>query len=154
MDQRIVDLDVRDILKAKLEPFQKIMETVGSLQETDILQLHTTFRPTPLLKVLGKKGYNHVVLQMDKEHFIIQFYKESFDMPVFRLNNLGLEPPQPMIRTLEMLDNQKEFQEGEARLEIWNERVPAFLLPELDERGFSYKIVEESEGEVHVQIFR
>jgi uncharacterized protein (DUF2249 family) len=153
MNRKLVDLDVRDILRAKQEPFELIMKTVHSLGEGDILQLHTTFKPVPLLRVLGRQGFRHTVIQKEADHFVVQFYKEDVPMPLFYLDNRGLEPPEPMMRTLDMLENHSEFQQGEAGIEIWNDRVPIFLLPELDALGFDYEVVEEDKV-VRVRIMK
>lgn len=154
MTKAIVDLDVRPILLAKEEPFQVIMSAVNNLQEDEILQLHTTFEPTPLLKVLGKKGFQSVVQQEGPEHFLVQFYKSTDERRFYHIDNRGLEPPQPMVRTLELLDEREAFQNGSIGLEIWNERVPAFLLPELEDRQYSYNIHDLENGTVIIQIYR
>lgn len=153
MNRRIVVLDVREILKAKGEPFEKIMAAVEEVAEGDVLELHATFRPDPLLKVLGKQGFANSVVEEDEEHFIVQFYKEETQIPFFHLDNRGLEPPLPMVRTLTFLDSHPACAQGELGLEIWNERVPAFLLPELEERGFSFEPDDEENGTVRVKIF-
>ncbi|MCL6517207.1 DUF2249 domain-containing protein [Alicyclobacillus sp.] len=145
-------LDVREMLRAKQEPFQVIMSTVAGVGPEDIFELHATFRPDPLIRVLGKQGFHAAVVQEAEDHFIVQFYKEETEVPVFHLDNRGLEPPQPMVRTLEFLDGHDAVQSGELALEIWNERVPAFLLPELEERGFTYEIDDEGNGTVRVRI--
>lgn len=152
MDRKITVLDVREMLRAKQEPFQVIMSTVATLGPADVFELHATFRPDPLIRVLGKQGFHAAVVQETEDHFIVQFYKEDIDIPVFHLDNRGLEPPQPMVRTLAFLDGHEGMKTGELALEIWNERVPAFLLPELDERGFSYEIQDEGHGTVRVRI--
>ncbi|MCL6548622.1 MAG: DUF2249 domain-containing protein [Alicyclobacillus sp.] len=151
---KLVDLDVREMLRAKQEPFQVIMQTVATVGDEDVFQLHATFRPDPLIRVLGKQGFHHAVVQESDDHFIVQFYKEPTDRPYFHLDNRGLEPPQPMVRALDFLDRHAECQSGELGLEIWNERVPAFLLPELEERGFSYDIDDQEDGTVRVKIFK
>lgn len=153
MARQIVDLDVREILRAKGEPFQLIMQAVESLGPEDIFQLHATFEPVPLLRVLGRQGLKGIVRQVEEDHFIVQFARGEDEVPFWRLDNRGLEPPQPMMRTLELLDTETRLQTGEWGLEIWNDRVPAFLLPELEERGFTYDIDEkEAEGYVQVRI--
>ncbi|HHY65818.1 DUF2249 domain-containing protein [Kyrpidia sp.] len=152
--RRIVDLDVRDMLRAKQEPFERIMETVSCLEPEDVFQLHATFRPDPLIRVLGRQGYRSTVVQESEEHFIVQFYREETERPFFRLDNRGLEPPEPMMRTLNFLEQHPECRAGELGLEIWNERVPAFLLPELEERGYRYDIEQEESGTVRVKIYR
>jgi TusA-related sulfurtransferase len=62
----------------------------------------------------------------------------------------GLEPPEPMIRTLTALETLPAEQE---LLQI-NERVPQFLLPILAERGYGYEVDESRAGEVRVRIRR
>lgn len=61
---------------------------------------------------------------------------------VLRLDNRGLKPPQPMIRTLQQLELMKS---GETLI-IHNERRPMFLYPELDELGYSYETEAHPEG--------
>lgn len=62
----------------------------------------------------------------------------------------GLEPPEPMVRTLEALES---LPEGHTLLQI-NVRVPQFLLPRLEERGFVYEIREQAPDLVRVFIRR
>lgn len=155
MPKQIIDLDVRDILRAKQEPFELIMSTVEKLGEQDVLQLHATFKPEPLLRVLGRQKLKSIVLEKESDHFIVQFYKDARELPLFHLDNRGLEPPQPMVRTLELLESEAIFQNGEAGVQIWNDRVPAFLLPELDALGFAYQIEEnEEDGSARVTIWK
>ena len=64
------------------------------------------------------------------------------------LDNRGLEPPNPMIRTLEML---KSMSPGEV-LVIHNDRVPVYLLPQLADAGAEYEIEELADGSARVRI--
>lgn len=64
------------------------------------------------------------------------------------LDNRGLEPPNPMMRTLEMLDTMSP---GEV-LTIHNDRVPVYLLPQLADAGCTYEIEELEDGSALVQI--
>lgn len=150
----IVVLDVRDMLRAKEEPFARIMEAVNALQEDDILELHATFKPDPLLRVLGKQGFQHAVVEEASDHFVVQFYKDDAELPYFHLDNRALDPPQPMVRTLEFLENHESCETGALGLEIWNVRVPALLLPELEERQYQYNVHDEGNGTVRVKIHR
>lgn len=152
MARHIVVVDVREMLRKKEEPFQVIMGAVGELEDDHVLELHATFKPDPLIRVLGKQGFAHAVVEEDSEHFIVQFYKEETDIPYFHLDNRDLDPPQPMVRTLSFLDDHAACQNGELGLEIWNVRVPAFLLPELDDRGYSFDDDDEGNGTVRVKI--
>ncbi len=152
MARKIVDLDVRAILKQGGEPFDVIMKAFEQLEENDVLQLHATFEPTPLMRIQEKKGFQSVVQQEESDHFIIQFYRQAASVPFWHIDNRGLEPPQPMIRTLEWLDGHRGISAGTMGLEIWNERVPALLLPELEERRLRYEINDEGAMTVVVKI--
>lgn len=62
----------------------------------------------------------------------------------------GMEPPQPLIATLEALE---ELPPNGTLLQI-NVRVPRFLLPQLKERGWRWDIREQEDGPVRVFIRR
>lgn len=62
----------------------------------------------------------------------------------------GLEPPEPMVRTLAALE---DLPPGGTLVQL-NVRVPQFLLPQLEERGFAYQIREQSPDLVRVFITR
>lgn len=66
----------------------------------------------------------------------------------YELDNRGLEPPQPMMRSLAKLE---ELQPGD-ELTIHNDRIPAFLLPELDDLGYRYDVMEQPDGSCKVKI--
>lgn len=67
-----------------------------------------------------------------------------------RLDNRGLEPPEPMIRTFAALGALP----ADEVLEIHNDRRPMFLYPHLDERGFRYQTVDEEDGSAFVRIWK
>lgn len=66
------------------------------------------------------------------------------------LDNRGLEPPMPMVRTLEAYER---LAPGE-RLTIHNDRVPVYLLPQLQARGARYHVDERPAGDAVVVIER
>lgn len=74
---RVVDLDVRKILLAKGNPFKLISQTIDGLKEDELLQLHTPFVPTPLYRVLGRRGFTHATVQLKRTHFVTQFYSAT-----------------------------------------------------------------------------
>lgn len=69
---------------------------------------------------------------------------------VYHLDNRGLEPPQPMIRTLGQLDRAHP---GDQVI-IHNDRVPVFLLEELNQLGYTYDIDEQDDGSAKVKIIK
>lgn len=177
---KIVELDVREQLRNKLEPFQLIMDAVKTLGQDDIFVLHATFKPTPLLGFLKMKGYasKSVQQQEDKDHWITtfvnkknkQWLEESDDDSgarsseasrerkrkepdcdgpnVIELDNRGLEPPQPMVRTLAALDRSRP---GDV-VKIHNDRVPVFLIEELNSLGCSFTVEDQPDGSAKVTI--
>lgn len=176
MSEKIVELDVREDLKNKLEPFQKIMSAVKSLDKGDVFVLHSTIKPTPLLTIMKTKGYANEVEKKADDHFITTFKKKkrnllfwkkdqeagerppcpqqdspiALDETLFYLDNRGLEPPQPMMRTLARLSSMKN---GEV-LTIRNDRLPAFLIEELNQLGYEYTPKEMEDGSVEVTIVK
>jgi uncharacterized protein (DUF2249 family) len=171
----IVELDVRPHLRKKLEPFQIIMDTVKTLTKEDTFILHATFKPTPLLGLMRTKGYLNTVNQIEADHWTVTFVHKSqkhklaalselspaaveapatnsptVDGQTFELDNRGLEPPQPMIRTLSKLDKAAS---GDTVI-IHNDRVPMFLIEELNTLGYEYHVAEQSDGSAKVTIHK
>ncbi len=62
--------------------------------------------------------------------------------PLIQLDARGLEPPQPMMKILEALATLP----GEASLLAHTDRQPMLLYPMLDQRGFIYETVQQSDG--------
>jgi hypothetical protein len=77
MDQKTIELDVREDINNKLEPFQKIMEAISGLEMNDVLILHTPFKPVPLYGVLKAKGFDHEVEKIEAKHYKIIFTKKG-----------------------------------------------------------------------------
>ncbi|MEJ2287264.1 MAG: DUF2249 domain-containing protein [Deinococcales bacterium] len=71
-------------------------------------------------------------------------------MPQRALDNRGLEPPMPMVRTLEALE---AMSDGDV-LTIHNDRVPVYLLPQLEELGASYQVESLPDGSARVRIVK
>lgn len=207
-----VELDVREQLRNKQEPFQLIMDTVKTLQKGDTFVLHATFKPTPLLGLMKVKGFTHEVEQLDKDHWVVTFRHKSnrdgnpedgeaaaaspapgnatatpagsghaaaasttddanshpgatatdhahADLhaepaqasgTVYELDNRGLEPPNPMIRTLKKLEQAKP---GDT-VRIHNDRVPMFLIEELNALGYPFEVDEQPDGSAKVAIHK
>jgi uncharacterized protein (DUF2249 family) len=177
-DAKIVELDVRPHLRKKLEPFQLIMDAVKSLGKDDIFVLHATFKPAPLFGVLKMKGLAGKAEQIGPEHWISTFVNKKNkswlddgasdgeeneerassaadaepapdgESKVVSLDNRGLEPPKPMIRTLSALDRCRPGDE----VHIHNDRVPMFLIEELQTLGYPYTVEEQPDGSAKVRI--
>lgn len=66
------------------------------------------------------------------------------------LDNRGLEPPQPMMRTLAALENLK----ANEILTIINDRRPMFLYEQLEELGYKNRTEQQEDGSYKIEIFR
>lgn len=67
-----------------------------------------------------------------------------------KLDNRGLGPPQPMMRTLTKLEN---IQSGETLI-IINDRRPMFLYEELNEMGYLYETEPYADGGYQITIHK
>jgi uncharacterized protein (DUF2249 family) len=171
--EQLVQLDVRPVLAGGTDPFQLIMGKINELGVGQVLEIINTFIPAPLITVLGRKGYSAYTDMVNDQLVHTYFYKdpaaakpessanESIRSHWDEVNarfadNLvfadvrDLEMPEPMIRILETLDT---LPEGKA-LFVYHKKLPVFLLPELKERKFDYRVNEIAPGEVHLLIFR
>ncbi len=171
---KIKTLDVRPVLQQGTDPFQHIMDAIKILPDGFVLEVINSFEPTPLIKILNKKGYPSTVRSQDgvvKTYFIngteetgqdIDDGKRVFNIAIEKLeaekarfNNKckeidvrDLEMPLPMVTILKELE---ELPEGHA-LYINHKKVPQYLLPELAERKLITWISEIEEGNVKLLI--
>lgn len=67
-----------------------------------------------------------------------------------KLDNRGLEPPEPMVRTLEQLENMPD----DEVLYIINDRRSIYLYPELETRGYDHETRELEDGSFEIKIFK
>jgi uncharacterized protein (DUF2249 family) len=154
--ERIVDLDVREDLRAGKEPFRRILDAARALPVDGVLRVRAIFEPAPLYAVLAKHGLGHVTERLAADDWRVWFHHDAAaatprpphdiasgapaaDDDVIVLDVRGLEPPEPMVRTLEAL---AAMPRGKTLVQL-NVRVPQYLLPKLEERGFTYDVREQ-----------
>lgn len=166
-------LDVRPVIAEGKDPLKEIMSAVKSTPAGGALKIINTFEPTPLISLLEKQGYRYFVDNIEADLVETWFFKEDgekadlsavppdaaaegFDDKLSQYqNNLveidvrHLQMPQPMHTILENLET---LPQGKA-LYVNHKRIPVFLLPELKDRGFDYRIKEISDGDVRLLIF-
>jgi len=163
---QIIDLDVREDLRAGREPFRRIMSARADRGPDQVIRLRAIFEPIPLYKVMAEAGLSHWTVRKAEDDWEVWFFAEnssgassgsegstpsvtrSTDAFVHTLDVRGFGPPEPMVRTLEAL---ADLPAGDELLQI-NTRVPQFLLPELESRGFAYEVQEVDAETVHVRI--
>ena len=168
----IVEVDVREDLRAGREPFSRIMAAVSALSPGEMLLLRAIFEPVPLFAALARRGFVHAARQEGPEDWAIWFWRPdespvgattqhparpaaapdafSGDDATVWLDVRGLEPPEPLMRTLTALDS---LPEGRQLVQV-NARVPQLLFPMLAERGFACEVDDSRAGQVLVRIWR
>lgn len=168
-DRTVVEVDVREDLRAGREPFGRIMGAVRNVGD-DVLRIRATFEPVPLVSVLGQRGLECETEEHAPDDWSLWAWHGAPEpvasAPVtpaasasvgvspgdgeLWLDVRGLEPPEPMARTLVALES---LPPGVTLVQV-NVRIPQFLLPVLDERGFTYEIEDGHADRVLVRIRR
>jgi uncharacterized protein (DUF2249 family) len=163
---RIITADVRDELRAGNEPFGLIMAARRKVPPGGALHVRTIFEPVPLYAVMRKQGFANWTEQHADDDWSVWFHPEpgaadddpapaaspvaAPDVDTVVIDVRGLEPPEPMVRTLAALE---ELAPGATLVQL-NERVPQFLLPVLEERGFTFEVRTQEPALVRVFIRR
>jgi uncharacterized protein (DUF2249 family) len=70
-------VDVRADLERGDDPFDRIMQAVGSLQPGQVLQLTAPFEPVPLYGVLGRSGFTHQTRKVSESEWIVIFTPQA-----------------------------------------------------------------------------
>ncbi len=142
-------LDVRDILRSGDEPFGAIMQNVGALVPGQSLRLLATFRPVPLFAVMAGRGFTHTAQPLADGDWEVLFTPKAVDeAPAQTLDNRGLPPPEPMVRTLQALEGVP----AGAVLEVFVDREPLILYSELRQRGHAFQADKQPDGGYRVLI--
>lgn len=169
---QVIELDVRLIIDANEDPLSLIIKKVKSILPGQTLKIVNSFEPTPLILLLKKQGFESYVDVVNNNLVATYFYKkddskisieqaedknEDWDKCLERFQNKiqildvrGLEMPGPMLNILQAIENLSY----ETALFVYHKRIPVFLLPELKERNFDFRIKEVSDNEVHLLIFK
>ena len=166
------ELDVRPIIDAGNDPLRLITDKVKSLPKGGVLKIINSFEPTPLILLLQKQGFEYYADAVHYQLIETYFYKkddaevllnervsatedwkayvQKFSNKIQTIDVRNLAMPMPMLAILEALDNLP----SDTALFVYHKRIPVFLLPELKERKFDYRIKEISDGQVHLLIFK
>lgn len=171
--KEIIEFDVRSIISSGKDPLTKILEKLKDVNVGATLKIINSFTPVPLITLLEKKGFESYVEVIDNNLVNTYFFrKEKIDIllsqPIQKddeqWNNLliqynnnftkidvrELEMPLPMVTILESLD---KLETGKA-LFVYHKKIPVFLLPELKEKGFDYRIKELKNLQIEMIIFK
>ena len=170
--EQISELDVRPIIEAGEDPLSVIIKKVKSIQPGNALKIINSFEPTPLLSLLQKQGFEYYVDKIDDNEVDTYFFRtstqavsveneveagegwdeylEKFKDHLETVDVRHLPMPQPMMTILEAI----ETLPADMALFVYHKKIPVFLLPELKDKGFDFRIKEISENQVHLLIFK
>ena len=171
----VLELDVRPLIAAGHDPLNTILEKVRALRPGMVLKIVNSFTPLPLIALLSKKGFRSWSDEIEDEVVNTYFLLDQpaaaipaipspaastpadwtttmthFAGNLVTLDVREFQMPLPMMAILETLE---DMPPGNA-LFVHHKRIPVFLLPELAERGFTYRIRETGDGEVQLLIFQ
>ena len=169
---QIKELDVRPIIDAGEDPLTPIIVAVKNIKQGEALKIINSFEPTPLLSLLKKQGFDSYVDTIDEYVVETYFFKagdttvevddgesaeegwdsylEKYTDQLETVDVRDLPMPQPMMTILEAIETLPK----EKALFVYHKKIPVFLLPELKDKGFDFRIKEISENQVHLLIFK
>ena len=170
--ENITQLDVRPVIQNGKDPFNLIINAVKQLPQGGILKLINSFEPAPLIPILTRQGFNAYVETVSDTVINTYFFKKDntgFSEPektsntedwqskleyykdkLVSIDVREMEMPLPMMTILEELEQLPK----DKALFVYHKRIPVFLLPELKDRDFEYRINEISDADVHLLIFK
>lgn len=171
--EQIIDFDVRDLLSSGKDPLTLILDKIKMVQSGQALKIINTFEPVPLIKMMEKQGFDTFTDTISDDLIETYFYKqidtnkivvepeasaskgwdEVMNLFIDKLVTVDvreMEMPQPMLTILSELDKLPE----DKALYVNHKRIPVFLLPELADKNFEYRIKEISDDNVHLLIFK
>jgi len=155
---KVVTLDVRPILDTGTDPYHAIMDTLKTMNNDESLLIINTFEPVPLLNKLKSKGYTYEVERPDEktvhtfltktedfeeetkeevelgENPTFEQMEEKYKGKMHEIDVRDLEMPLPMVTILQEIE---KIEEDEV-LYVHHKRLPQYLLPELETRGWVY----------------
>jgi TusA-related sulfurtransferase/uncharacterized protein (DUF2249 family) len=169
-------LDVRNDIAAGKDPFNKIMDELAQMPETNVLDLINSFEPIPLINLLEKKGYISYVIHKDTSliHTYIKYTNtknnnsssesalsmasseemetiiKSYREKIINIDVRDLEMPLPMVTILGELETMLP----NTLLYVLHNKVPVHLFPELHSRGYLYKVKKINEEKVLILIYK
>ena len=169
----IINLDVRPVIASGKDPLNVIIEKVKAIKAGQVLKIINSFEPVPLILLLEKRGFTSYTDIINENLVETYFHKKPDSLPtgisvpadisagyeevmlrfkshIQTIDVRSLEMPLPMLTILDALE---KLPAGTA-LFVYHKRIPVFLLPELADRKFDYRIKEICDGEVNLLIFK
>ncbi|NOR88522.1 MAG: DUF2249 domain-containing protein [Bacteroidales bacterium] len=173
-NSKIVELDVRPSLASGVDPFNLIMGKLKELNDSQQLLIINTFEPIPLLNILKDKGYQYETTRpsdgivhtrlyklesfepkeakesVNKKDWSFEDALKAYDGKMTEVDVRHLEMPLPMVTILEEVE---KIGEAEA-LYVHHKKLPQYLIPELENRGFTFVTNEIDEQNIKLIIYK
>lgn len=168
-----ISLDVRPILEGGVDPFNTIMDALKTIDnEKECLKVINSFEPIPLLNILKKKSY--VYKTERSEDGVVHVYiskgvedieqKEIYGTEAVKFEDIelrfknkmttidvrDLEMPMPMVTILEHI----EQLEPNTALYVHHKKLPQYLLPELQDRSYTFVSKTIDEDNIKLIIYK
>jgi hypothetical protein len=144
------------------------MDAVETLETGQSLRLLATFKPIPLFQVLGARGFIPSAREIGNGDWEVIFTPtctaalpaatgtqkaetgdtDTWPPPAIEMDNRDLDPPEPLVRTLEGVE---ELAPGETLVALLP-REPLFLFDELKARGLMWRGSMEPDGSYRIVI--
>ena len=170
--EQIIEFDARPLIDADEDPLPLIVKKVKEIKVGGVLKIINSFEPTPLILLLKKQGFESYADVISDQLVETYFHKKDdtsveinepenssdgwdefmkkFKDKLQTIDVRNLEMPGPMMTILEAIEKLPD----ENALFVYHKRIPVFLLPELKDRKFDYRIKEEAPNEVRLLIFK
>lgn len=162
--------DARSLLTRGEEPLGPIMRRAAKIEHGGELVVDAPFDPAPLRRVLARKGFGSHSECLEAGHWRVYFRRDPalaaaaageeataasgavswHENGTVHIDVRGLEPPQPMVAILELIETDGTID----TVIVHHEREPVFLYPELAERRWEHEIVAGEPGEVRLRLTR
>ena len=144
-------LDVREL--APRDRHSRIFAELADLRPGGVLDLLVDHEPRPLwyqLQAEQPDRFDWSYLEQGPELWRVRIQRRQDEVPApVTLDNRGLEPPEPLVRTLEALAQLSRGQQLLAQMD----REPLLLYPQLANRGFSHETTAQPDGSYQVRIW-
>lgn len=174
MNTKIIELDVRQILAGGVDPFEAIMAKLKELNNDQSLLIINTFEPIPLLNIIKDKGFVYETKRhedgvvyttismnpgnkvetdnIEQPRDAIEFcdIQNRYSGKMTEIDVRDLEMPLPMVTILEEIEKLAD----DNALFVHHKRLPQYLLPELEERGYSYVFQDIDDDNLNLIIYK
>jgi len=169
-----VELDVRPSLASGVDPFNLIMDKLEEIEDNQALLIINTFEPIPLLNILKGKGYNYETTRpsdgvvhtrlfkaeinttevekpsVDKKNWSFADAEAAFKDKLKEVDVRHLEMPLPMVTILEEVE---KIDHNHA-LYVHHKKLPQYLIPELENRGYTFLSNEIDDQNIKLIIYK